>query len=43
MDEKDSPTLFFRLALLAALCGACLITIYTGLARVMLWFGLAPK
>ncbi len=43
MDEKDSPTLFVRLALLAALCGAGLITIYTALARVILWFGLAPQ
>ena len=43
MDEKDSPTLFVRLAFLAALWGAGLITIYTALARVILWFGLAPN
>jgi len=43
MDEKDSPTLFVRLALLAALCGAGLVAIYTALARFELWLGLAPK
>ena len=43
MDEKDSPTLFVRLAFRAAIYGACLITIYTALARVILWFGLAPE
>ena len=43
MDEKDSPTPFVRLALRAALYGAGLITIYTALARVIMWFGPAPK
>jgi hypothetical protein len=43
MDEKNSPTLFVRLALHAALCGAGLVTIYTALARAILWLGLAPK
>ena len=43
MDEKDSPTLFVRLALRAAIYGAGLITIYTALARVIMWFGPAPK
>ena len=43
MDEKDSPTLFVRLALRAAIYGAGLITIYTTLARAIMWFGLAPK
>ena len=43
MDERDSPTLFVRLALRAALYSAGLITIYTALARVIMWFGLAPK
>ena len=43
MDEKDTPTLFVRLALRAAIYGAGLITIYTALARVIMWFGLAPK
>ena len=43
MDEKDSPTLFVRLALHAALCGAGLVTIYTALAKVMQWLCLAPR
>ena len=43
MDEKDSPTLFVRLALRAALYGAGLVTIYTALARVIMWLGLAPQ
>jgi hypothetical protein len=42
MDEKDSPTLFVRLALRAAIYGAGLVAIYTALARVIIWFGLAP-
>jgi len=43
MDEKDSPTLFVRLALRAAIYGAGLVAIYTALARFELWLGLAPK
>jgi hypothetical protein len=43
MDDEDSPTLYVWLALPAALCGACSVTIYTTLARVMLWIGLAPS
>jgi hypothetical protein len=43
MDEKDSPTLFVRLALRAVLYGAGLVAIYTALARVEMWLGLAPK
>jgi len=43
MDEKDSPTLFVRLALRAAIYGAGLVAIYTALDRVELWLGLAPK
>jgi hypothetical protein len=43
MDEKDSPPLFIRLALLAALYSAGLIAIYTALAIIELWLGLAPK
>ncbi|MGA9057279.1 MAG: hypothetical protein WB763_12300 [Terriglobia bacterium] len=43
MNEKEPPTLFVRLALLAALYGAGLVAIYTALARVELWLGLAPK
>jgi len=43
MDEKDSPALFVRLALRAAIYGAGLVAIYAALARVILWFGLAPE
>jgi hypothetical protein len=43
MDEKEFPSLFIWLALRAALCGVSLVTIYTALAQVMLWVGLAPK
>ncbi|MGD0124000.1 MAG: hypothetical protein ABSF46_01480 [Terriglobia bacterium] len=43
MEENDSPTLFVWLALRAALYGAGLIAIYTAIARVIVWFGLAPK
>jgi hypothetical protein len=43
MDDENSPTLYVWLALPAALCGAGLVMIYTALARVMLWLGLAPK
>ena len=43
MDDEYSPTLYVWLALPAALCGAGLVTIYTALARVMLWLELAPN
>ncbi len=43
MDDKDFPPLFVRLALRAVLCGAGLVAMYTVVARITLWFGLAPK
>ena len=43
MDEKDSPTLFVRLALCAALYGFALVTTYNVVAKITLWLGLAPK
>jgi hypothetical protein len=43
MDEKESPPLFIRLTLLAALYGAGLVAIYNALAIIQLWLGLAPK
>jgi hypothetical protein len=43
MENKLFASLFVRLALHAALCGAGLVTIYTALDRILLWLGLAPK
>jgi hypothetical protein len=42
MDEQESPPVFIRLTLLAALYGAALVAIYSTVAIIELWLGLAP-